>query len=457
MANVTFSEQEMDKLMILKRLQCKDISQIEAAATLGFSTRHMRRLQRRISLEGNKGIKKRRRIGNRAFSPDFKNQVMAAVVKFYSDFGPTFASEKLLEREQLKVSKETLRHWMIEGGFWKGRTRKQARIHQSRHRRPRFGELIQLDGSPHDWFEGRAPKCCLLVLIDDATSKIVEMRFELSETTQGYFRCLLAYVMRYGRCLAVYSDRHSIFKTTRHDAIDGRFQETQLHRALTALGIELITANSPQAKGRVERANQTMQDRLIKQMRLEGISSLEEANAYLPQFIEAHNKKFAVEPESAENAHRTLHQTEEGLKEILSIQKHRKLSKNLEFSFEGKIYQVQKPGAGYRYRSKQVTVCEQSDGTVKVKCGAEILKVKVIDKKLKSAKVADRKTLDALLDAAREKDKMRIKESEGEKNAMKLKVVTYPQGPQPPQHQLSHKAAGVGYGLVDNLRQTGHL
>jgi len=162
---------------------------------------------------------------------------------------------------------------MMEVGLWKGRSRQKARIHQSRDRRPRFRELVQIDGSPHDWFESRAPKCCLLVMIDDATSRLIFMRFEESETTFGYMRCVSgSHLKRYGRPVAYYSDRHSIFKTTREQCVDRMLQDTQLHRALKDLKIDLICANSPQAKGRVERANSTLQDRLIKEMRLKGIS-----------------------------------------------------------------------------------------------------------------------------------------------------------------------------------------
>lgn len=180
------------------------------------------------------------------FTSDFKHKVLTAVRERYHDFGPTFASEKLY-LEGLQVSKETLRQWMIADGLWKGRVRKQARIHQCRERRARFGELVQIDGSHHDWFEGRAEKCCLLVFIDDATSKILGLRFEESETTLGYMRLMKETIERYGRPLAYYNDRHSIFKTTREQNVDGIFQDTQLRRALRGLQIEDICAHSPQA------------------------------------------------------------------------------------------------------------------------------------------------------------------------------------------------------------------
>ncbi len=173
---------------------------------------------------------------------------------------PTFAAEKLNACEGLKLSKETLRQWMIAAGIWKKRTRKKAySIHQSRERRTRFGELVQIDGSHHDWFEGRGPKCCLLVFVDDATSRIIGLHFDKSETTLGYMHLIQQHLKHYGRPLAYYSDKHGIFKVTKKGA-NGKDQDTQLHRALKTLQIELICAHSSQAKGRVERNNQTLQD-----------------------------------------------------------------------------------------------------------------------------------------------------------------------------------------------------
>ena len=398
MESPTFSERDMDRILIVKRLKDKGISQVEAASELGLSTRQVRRIQKRFLLEGKLGIKQRNKGGHRRYSRAFKEEVEATVKESYADFGPTFASEKLLEREKIKISKETLRKWMIEAGLWKGKKRKTFPVHQSRHRRSRFGEVIQLDGSHHAWFEGRAPKCCLLVLIDDASSRIVEMRFEEGETTQGYFRCLKSYLHRFGRPLSFYSDRHSIFKTTRHGCVDGRLQDTQFQRALKALDIELICAYSPQAKGRVERANHTLQDRLIKEMRLRGISRIEEANSYLPEFIEGHNKKFSIEATCSEDAHRPLYHSAEVVDEILSVQKIRKLSKNLEFSFADHIYQIQRPGGGYRYRGAAVTVCQRMDGQIKVLYGKESLIFQRMERNRCSTKMGDRKALDFMVD-----------------------------------------------------------
>jgi len=388
------SEAELDKLLIISQVKNRTLTQHEAGQQLNLSSRQVRRLLARFCNEGAVGIKSKHRGGNRLLSTDFKHHVLAAVRERYHDFGPTFAAEKL-ELEGLKVSKETLRKWMMADGLWNGRSRKQAKIHQFRERRARFGELVQIDGSPHDWFEGRAPKCCLLVFIDDATSKILGLRFEESETTMGYMRLIKETVEVYGRPLAYYNDKHAIFKTTRDG--DGIFEDTQLIRALRSLQIEDICANSPQAKGRVERSNQTLQDRLVKEMRLKGISSIEEANAYVPEFIGDYNRRFSVEAKNIEDAHLKLHHDQASLKRILSIHRTRKLTKNLEFSLDCKRYQIKTRGVGYRLRYKAVTIVEHLDGSKEVLCDNKTLAFTVMDIK-KAVKVADTKDLNIVMD-----------------------------------------------------------
>lgn len=343
-------------------------------------------------------IKSKNKGGNRAFDADFKVLVLSKVRERYQDFGPTFAAEKLDVCEGLKISKETLRHWMMEAGIWKGRSRKQARIHQSRERRPRFGELIQIDGSHHDWFEGRGPKCCLLVFIDDATSRIIGLHFETAETTLGYMTLIEQHLKTYGRPLAYYSDKHSIFKTTREKCVDRRLQATQLHRALQTLQIELICAHSSQAKGRVERVNQTLQDCLIKEMRLRGINNIEAGNAFVPEFILTFNRKFSIPPEHPDDAHRPLHHSHETLRQILSLQIERKLSKNLEFSLDNRIYQITTPGKGYRLRHSAVKVCTYIDGSQEVLLNMQPLAFKILLKSISEPHMSDSKELNSIID-----------------------------------------------------------
>jgi len=386
--DIILKEGELDRLLIINQVKLGKLTQAEAAVSLKLTTRHIRRLLRRIESSGPRGIRTGHRGGNRAFDPRFKEDVLKAVKSRYPDFGTTFASEKLGE-EDLHVNKETLRQWMMEAGLWKGQSRKRARIHQSRERRDRFGELVQIDGSHHDWFEGRSPKCWLLVFIDDATSCLVGMRFEASETTLGYMSLVHQHVIRYGRPLAYYSDKHSIFKTTREHCVDGRLEDTQLHRALRSLSIALICAHSPQAKGRLERANKTLQDRLIKEMRLRNISSMEVANAFIPEFIRGHNERFGVAPQNPEDAHRPLVQKPADLKRVLSIQTERKLTKNLEFSHERQTYQIVRKTTGCRLR--------HIDGSQEVLADSCPLKFKVLPDR-QSVQVVDFKEVNLLVD-----------------------------------------------------------
>jgi hypothetical protein len=205
----------------------------------------------------------------------FRDHVLDLVRAHYADFGPTFAREKLIERHQVAVSKETLRKWMIEAGLWTSRRERNRRIFQPRSRRDCFGALVQIDGSHHWWFENRGPKCALFVYIDDATGKLLHLRFAKSENTFDYFQATKAYLQEWGKPIAFYSDKHGVFRTTHAFEKDRTSGLTQFGRALYELNIDIICANTPQAKGRVERANLTLQDRLVKELRLRGIDNHE--------------------------------------------------------------------------------------------------------------------------------------------------------------------------------------
>ena len=197
----------------------------------------------------------------------------------YHDFGPTLAREKLIELHQITVGKETLRQWMTEAGIWTSRRERKQRIYQPRARRDCLGELVQIDGSHHWWFENRGPKCALLVYIDDATGKLLHLRFAPSENTFDYLQATKTYLEEWGKPIAFYSDKHGVFRSTHASEKDRTTGLTQFGRALYELNIDIICANTPQAKGRVERANRTLQDRLVKELRLRGISTLDDANA----------------------------------------------------------------------------------------------------------------------------------------------------------------------------------
>lgn len=353
-------------------------------------------------------LNSRGRPSNHQLPEALKKEAIALVKRHYHDFGPTLACEYLLEQHQLSLSVETLRKMMVKEGLWRYRQRKDSRIHQQRERRPAFGELIQLDGSPHDWFEGRGPKCCLLVLIDDATSALLGLRFEETETTFGYFRLVESYAKEYGLPAAFYSDKHSIFRINLPDAKSGTGL-SQFGRAMQDLDIELIHAHSPQAKGRVERVNRTLQDRLIKAMRLVGISSIEQGNAFCPGFIEDYNYRFAVAPKCEANAHRQLPHDDEALAHILSLHTTRTLSKNLECSVNNVIYQIQTQTHQRRLQHAKIVVKENRQGEVTLWHGQDCLEYKQYSKHEKMLMVEDSKTLNKQVDVVVKRAKARSK------------------------------------------------
>lgn len=297
------SQSEVDRLEILQRVRAGRMTLLEAGSAIGRSERHVRRLLRRYEAEGPTGLVSRRRgrPSNNRLAPEVVSEVLRLVRERYGDFGPTFANEKLREIHGICIGTESLRQAMILAGLWKPSRKRRRRLHPLRERRPERGELIQVDGSPHAWFEGRGPRCSLLVFIDDATSELMALRFAPSETTLDYLLMLQTYVERFGRPLAVYSDRHSIFRVNK--GVRGE-AETQLGRALGELGVELICATTPQAKGRVERANRTLQTRLVRELRLRNINSIREGNAYLEDFRNDFNRRFAQEPARPHDAHR---------------------------------------------------------------------------------------------------------------------------------------------------------
>ena len=349
------NKQEFKKNIILQAIN-KEISKIEAAFELGISDRQLRNIIRKYKelgdlafIHGNCGALPKNKI-----SSDKKEKTKQLLIEKYNDFGAKFACEKLLE-DDIKLSKETIRKYQIELGINKKKRKKNKNLHQSRKRREKFGELIQIDGSHHAWFEDRAPKCCLIVFIDDATSKITSMCFENAETTNGYLGNLQEHILEFGIPFCLYSDKHSIFKVNILDPKtgDGR---TEFQKSLDELGIKIIHANSPQAKGRVERANRTLQDRLVKELRLKNICTIEQGNNYLPEFIQEFNKKFALKIH--EDCHKPSKYTHEELKLILSKKEERKLDKSLNFSLNGNVYQIkiEKGKIGLAMREQKIII-----------------------------------------------------------------------------------------------------
>ena len=343
------------------------LDQAGAATRLGITVRQVKRLKRRMQDEGVTGLlsKKRGQPSNRRTPADTLAKAIDLIAERYTDFGPTLACEKLEELHEIKLSVETVRQAMLRAGLWTARPGAGIRTHAMRERRARRGELIQIDGSPHDWFEGRAPRCCLLVFIDDATSELMALKFVDTETTLNYMSLLEEHIQTHGLPAALYSDRHSIFRINRGDG-DASDAQTQFARALDQLGIEGIQANSPQAKGRVERANQTLQDRLVKEMRLQGMNSQESANAWLPQFIRSFNRRFAVVPTQQQDAHVPFAGERAALRRILSIHTSRRLSSNLSCQLDGLLYQVHVEGQGLALRGAEVILITHPDCTTEI-------------------------------------------------------------------------------------------
>ena len=396
------SQKEAGRAQVLDLMMAGRISQIEAAKRMAVSVRQARRLEKRYRACGLAGLisKKRGRASNRRVAPTVLAQAMSLIGAHYADFGPTLACEKLAERHALTLSVETVRKNMVTAGYWKPARGSKISVHPMRERRARFGEMIQIDGSPHDWFEGRSDPCTLLVFIDDATSKLTQLRFVPTETTLGYMRLLHDHIVLHGMLVALYSDKHSIFRINAQNA-DPEAQ-TQFARAARQLGIELIHAHSPQAKGRIERANQTLQDRLVKAMRLAGINDRDSANAWLAQghYIADHNKRFAVLPKEATDAHQRYTGTPEALKRILSVQVTKTLSKNLSCQHENKLLQVNTSGTGLGMRGAKITLHEHFDDHCEMLWKQRKLDYTVMDKALRQARVADGKEVNARVDKA---------------------------------------------------------
>jgi transposase len=395
------SAKELSRLEVMQRLSRKQMSQKEAGTILSLSVRQIKRLLKAYRHKGAAGLvsKHRGRKGNNRLSEEVKKRALNLLKTKYRGFGPTLAHEKLVEKEKLKLSDESVRQLMIAEDLWKARKAKKETVHQLRERRACFGELVQIDGSPHDWFEGRADPCVLLVFIDDATGKLVQLLFVESESFFSYCQAAEGYFKRCGKPVAFYSDKNSIFRVNVPSVGSGDAL-TQFGRAMLELDIEIICANTPQAKGRVERVIQTLQDRLPKEMRLRGIHSHEAGNAYLPEFIQDFNQRFREEPRSDVNAHRPL-TAKEDLARILTWQETRSLSKNLTLQFYKTVYQIQTKRPSYALRKAQVTVCLDAQEQITILYNGKSLPYAIYHSQAKQADIVPAKLLDRALQKPR--------------------------------------------------------
>lgn len=370
------TQEELRRLHIVRKAIDKTITQAEAASNIGLSDRQVRRIIVRIREEGDKGIIHRLRghPSNRTTPDKIRSKVLRLFEDKYPDFGPTLASEKLFDREGIKISDETLRLWLIGAGIpYKKRRKRPHR--EWRERKERFGQMIQMDGSHHNWFEDRNDKCVLMGYIDDATGRPFA-RFYTYEGTLPAMDSFKRYIKKYGIPLSVYLDKHTTYKSTGkasiEDELNGTAPLSQFERALKELGVEVIHANSPQAKGRVERIFNTFQDRLVKEMRLEKISSIEKANMFLGRYLAGYARRFGRQPAKEGDLHR-LCPKDIDLDRILCIKTGHALRNDSTVIHNRKLYQVLD-----NTRAKHVIVEEYVDGSMKIWHKGVSLKFKAI-------------------------------------------------------------------------------
>jgi transposase len=388
---LTMSTKEIERCEILKMVEEKKITQKAGARKIAVSERQFRRLLSKYRRDGPQGMISGHRCkpSNNRMLPEKREAIIEKLRTEYADFGATLASEKLGEREGIEVSKETVRQIMIQEGLHQPKKRKEEKVRQMRERRKHRGELVQIDGSYHAWLEDRAGKACLILFVDDATSEILAGEFVEHESFFAYARVCKHYFQHYGLPEAFYSDRHGIFRVN-HPNTTTTEDLTQFGRVMTELGIETLCAYSPQAKGRVERANQTLQDRLVKEMRLAGVISYAQANVFLLDYIPVYNQRFAVQPRSPLDSHEPLLQ-ENKIDAILSKQFPRKLSKDLQIQYQKVIYQIATDRPAYALKERTVTVCESEAGTVSILLNGSLLEYKVFHRQPKQAAVVTSK------------------------------------------------------------------
>src|ERR1700726_5030351 len=364
---IALSQEERDRLHLLRELERGELRQVAAAQRMKLTDRQGRRLLQRWREQGDRAVIHglRGRPSNRKFAVSFQRKVLARVGQRYADFGPTLAAEHLAQ-EGLALSRETLRNCMTQAAFWRPRHQRVKKIHVWRERRASFGELVMQDSSPFRWLEERGPACHLIALIDDATSRIWG-RFTEHDTTEENLRTLQGWLRRYGRPLAQYTDKASIFRTAGPQPLAEQLRgdplRTQFGRALNELGIEWIAAHSPQAKGRIERLFETLQDRLVKEMRLVGIDSIEAANHFLEtRFVPEWQQRFTVAPRNARNAHRRLGQQQQ-LEEILSVRVPRRVAQDHTVSWDGNRWGVLREDVCAGLRGAAVEIERRLDGS----------------------------------------------------------------------------------------------
>ena len=358
------SQEELRRLHVIQKILEGGLKQVEGAEILSLSSRHIRRVVKRVRGEGQRGIvhRLRGRPSNRKIPDQLKDRVIKLYRTTYKDFGPTLASEKLLERDGVSISDETLRSWLLEAGDWK-RVRKGRRHRQWRERKGHRGEMVQIDGSHHAWFEDRGDPCVLMGYIDDATGDVFGGFYDY-EGTMPAMDSFKRYIRKRGLPLEVYLDKHSTYKSTAKATIEEQLEGveplSEFERALKELGVEVSHAHSPQAKGRIERLFRTFQDRVIKEMRLRGIKTIEEGNQFLEKYLPLYNKRFSVRPREKDDVHRPLPRGID-LSAILCIKTERTLRNDFTVAHNHKLYQIEDAT-----KASKVIVQDRMDGSMRV-------------------------------------------------------------------------------------------
>lgn len=368
--SIKITMKESARYDTVKKLIDGNISEEEARKMMKLeSVRQVRRIKKRVKKEGLAGIAHRSRgkPSNRKLNEPFIQKVMQTVKSKYYDFKPGFATEKLLENHQIRISSETLRKLMIKEGLWKPKSRrKPKKRHTWRERKENYGEMQQFDGSYHDWFEN-GTEACLLASIDDATGKITHAKFDKNEGVVAVFKFWLEYFEKNGLPISIYLDKFSTYKINHPSAVDNKELKTQFQRATEQVGVRLITAHSAEAKGRVERLFGTLQDRLVKEMRLSNIKTIEAANRFLEEYIPKFNEKFAVIPKERTNLHRaSVKELEKKLPQIFSIQSTRKVMNDYTIMYKNRFLQLQEKQPTGVFKKDTVTIEEHLNGDIKV-------------------------------------------------------------------------------------------
>ncbi|ABE36568.1 Putative transposase [Paraburkholderia xenovorans LB400] len=393
---------ELDRLKVIQAIVDMGLKPGRAAERLGLTVRQVERLVIRYQESGAAGLASRRRgrSGNRKLDEGLAQRALAIIRERYADFGPTLACEKLWECHGIRMAKETVRRLMTDAGLWIPRRQRPPKIYQPRARRACLGELIQIDGSDHRWFEERAPACTLLVYVDDATSRLMALHFTATGSTFSYFEVTRAYLEQHGKPVAFYSGKAGVFRSTQTATTGGK-GVTHFGRAMFELNIDGLCANSSQAKGRVERANLTLQDRLVKEPGLRGIDTQEAANAYAPRFIADYNTRFGKVPRSAFNAHRPLRE-DENLDTILTWREPRRVTRSLTLQYDRVIYLLDDTEADRRLVGRYIDVYEYPDGRIEVRADGVALPCRPYDRlsEIDQGAVVDHKRLGHVLQVA---------------------------------------------------------